>query len=182
MGTPKALLDYQGKPLISHIAVTLRTVFPDIVVVTQDARFAEAAGARAVPDVFPNRGVLGGIHAALSHFKEPTFCVACDLPYLRDDVLEFFASRGRGADAFVPRIDGFAEPLHALYAPSLLPHFERALQNEKPPAVADVLRRCSVRWLDAELRAFDPELRFLTNWNTPEDVASTVEIDRTLKQ
>jgi molybdopterin-guanine dinucleotide biosynthesis protein A len=179
MGTPKALLPFEGAPLITRIAATLREVFPEIIVVTSEARFAEAANASMVEDVFPHRGVLGGLHAALHYFKEPTFCVACDLPYLRADVLQFFASRHRGADAWVPRINGCAEPLHALYAPALLPHFERVLQNERPPSVETVLSACSVRWLDAELRAFDEDLKFLTNWNAPDDLPSTVEIDRT---
>lgn len=181
MGTPKALLQLEGTPLIARIAAQLRSVFPELVVVTGEPEFADAAGARAIPDVFPHRGALGGLHAALHHFKEPVFCVACDLPYLRPDVLQYFAAQRRGADAWVPRIDGHAEPLHALYAPTLLPVFERALQAEKPPAVETVLRGCSVRWLQDELRAFDPELKFLTNWNEPMDLPATVQLDQTTR-
>jgi molybdopterin-guanine dinucleotide biosynthesis protein A len=178
MGTPKALIEVEGSPLIARIAATLREVFLEIVVVTSDERFAQAANARAIADVFPDRGVLGGLHAALHHFKEPVFCVACDLPYLRADVLQLFTSH-RGADAFVPRINGRVEPLHASYTPRVLPVFERSLHSESPPPVETVLSGCSVRWLDAELRAFDKDLQFLTNWNSPNDLPSTVVFDRT---
>ena len=179
MGTPKALLEVDGQPLIGRIADTLRAVFPDILVVTGDERFAAAAKADSVPDIVPDRGVLSGLHTALDYFKEPVFCVACDAPSLSTEVLQYFAAQTRGADAWVPCIDGRAEPLHSLYAPSLLPVFARMVLREKPPPIVSILQLCSVRWLDSELRAIDPELNFLTNWNSPADLPGTVEFDRT---
>lgn len=169
MGAPKALLNYEGAPLIARIATMLGAVFSEIIVVSSDERFAAAAGAPRVGDVFPDKGVMGGVHAALAHFEKPVFCVACDMPFLRTDVLQFMA-RLEGSDAFVPRIDGFAEPLHAVYTPALRPVFEAALGAERPGSMEKTLRGSNVRWLDGELRAFDDGLKFLTNWNLPEDV------------
>ena len=178
MGTPKALLLFEGEPLIARAAKVLRKAFDEIVVVSSDERFARAADAPMISDRVANRGVAAGIHAALAHFGAPTFCAACDAPFLDARFLRFLAEQSAEFDAVIPLHLGRAEPLHAVYAPSLLSFFSGELQKERPASVEAILRDAAtngakVRWIkEDESRHFDATLRFFINWNTPEDVAA----------
>ena len=170
MGTDKALLDFEGQPLVARVAGVLRLLFPKVVVVTADQSVSRAANFPAIRDVFPDKGPLGGVHAALEYFKAPTFCVACDLPFLNQNVIRFLCESFDNCDVLAPRINSRMEPLHAIYAPTCLPILETALQNERVPRVERVLAPLSMRFIEEEeLRKFDPELKFLTNLNTPEE-------------
>lgn len=174
MGTHKALLEIEGEKLIARIAGVLRALFPRIIVVTSDSQIAQAAGLPAIADEIPRRGPLGGIHAALRHFNEPVFCIACDMPFVNAGAIEFLCLQYDNCDAVLPTTenDGAkrAEPLHAVYAPACLPIFEAEFESERVRPVERVLAEARVKCIEArELRVFDEELRFLRNWNTPQD-------------
>lgn len=169
MGREKALLEIEGEPLIRRTARVLRRVFAQIVVVTNTSEIAEAAALPAIGDLHADKGPLGGIHAALSHYGEPTFVVACDLPFLTVDFLRFLTENFEG-EALVPRSPQGLEPLHAIYAPGCLPVFERFLQETKVPSLRRVLEQVDARVLESEVAS-----RFgarFDNWNTPDDVAA----------
>ncbi len=170
MGTEKALLPFENQPLIAHIAAILRPIFPKVCVVTASKEVARAADLPAIPDHFPNRGPLGGIHAALTHFGAPTFVVACDMPFLNAAFIEFLA-RDFDAMALVPLGEGGFEPLHAIYSEKCAAIFENHLcGEEKMLPMRRILVEIGTRFASVETaREFDPNLRCFTNWNTPED-------------
>lgn len=170
MGSEKALLRVEGKPLIARVVAVLQPVFPKIRVVTSDPQVARAAHRFAIGDRFDNRGPLGGIHAALDHFRAPTFVVACDMPFLNVEFIQFLSQNFEG-DALVPLGEDGLEPLHAIYSPICAPIFEKHLQSgEKMPPLRRVLEQIDTRFVPLETaRSFDPTLKCFTNWNTPED-------------
>ena len=172
MGRDKALLPFNEQPLVAHIAQILAPMFAEIIVVTANAQTAEAAHLPAVADNFPNRGPLGGIQAALKHFGAPAFVVACDMPFLNADFIRHLCADFGDDTARVPLSDEGFEPLHAIYAPSCLPIFERYLRLDgKMPSLRRVLQEVSASWVGAAVtREFDGELKMFENWNTPEDV------------
>jgi molybdopterin-guanine dinucleotide biosynthesis protein A len=170
MGFPKALLPFEGEVLIARIAGILRPLFDEVLIVTNDEEVARAANCAAVPDIFPGKGPLAGIHAALEYFKAPAFCVACDLPFLRADVIADLCKEFENCDVLAPRVAGRMEPLHAVYAPSCLPVMSAALQNPRVGNVERVLAPLRLLFVDeAALRRFDKDLKFLTNVNTPQE-------------
>ena len=175
MGREKALLPFENQPLIAHIVSVLRPVFPDIGVVTSQSIVARAAKRPAIGDRFDNRGPLGGIHAALDHFRAPTFIVACDMPFLNPDFIRFLSQNFRQS-VLVPQNEGGFEPLHAIYLPQNIPIFESHLRGEgKMPPLHRILEEIDVRWVPVEVaRHFDPTLRCFSNWNTPQDVANLI--------
>ena len=171
MGRDKALIPFSNQPLVAHIAHILAPIFPKIIVVTANETIARAANLPAVPDQFPQRGPLAGIHAALSHFGAPTFIVACDMPFLNADFIRYFIQDFEGA-ARVPLSDGGFEPLHAIYAPACVPTFEHHLRgaSEMPP-MRRVLEEVGASWVAVEVaRRFDGDLKMFENWNTPADI------------
>lgn len=173
MGRDKALLDFNGAPLIAHIAHILAPIFDEIIVVTANPAIARAADTPAVADAFAGRGPSGGIHAALAHFGAPTFVVACDMPFLNADFIRYLcADFDADAGARVPISDNGFEPLHAIYAATALPTFERYLRGEgKMPPLRRVLEEIGASWVAPEVaRSFDSGLKMFSNWNTPADV------------
>lgn len=171
MGRDKALLDFNGQPLVAHIAQILAPIFDEIIVVTANSDIARAADLPAVADAFAGRGPLGGIHAALSHFDAPTLVVACDMPYLNADFIRFLCEDFDGSTRVPLSDDGF-EPLHAIYAATALPTFEKYLRNEgKMPPLRRVLEEIGAQWIAPKVaRSFDEELKMFRNWNTPADI------------
>jgi molybdopterin-guanine dinucleotide biosynthesis protein A len=166
----KALLEFQGQPLIARVAGVLRARFSEVIVVTANQEIARATHLPAMPDVYENKGPLGGIHAALAHFQKPVFCVACDLPFLNANAIDFLCAQLKNHDAVLPQIQNHAQPLHAVYTPRCTPIFETELQNERTRSVAGVLQALDVRFVtENELCVFDADLKFLTNLNTPQE-------------
>jgi molybdopterin-guanine dinucleotide biosynthesis protein A len=78
MGQDKALLDWNGQPLVTHMIQLLSTICDPIRIV----------GRQELPDPFPGCGPLGGILTALRSSETDTLIVtAVDLPFLTPDFL-----------------------------------------------------------------------------------------------
>lgn len=172
MGRDKALLEVEGEPLIRRTVQRLEPIFENLIVVTNRAEVGKAAGVKAIADAHASKGPLTGIEAALLHFQQPVFIVACDLPFLNADLIRFQCGLWRSElDAFVAQGDHGLEPLHAIWSNSALTSVQAFLQEERPPSLRRVLGELKVETLGIEdARCFDARLRCFENWNTPDDV------------
>ncbi|MEW6307480.1 MAG: molybdenum cofactor guanylyltransferase [Bacillota bacterium] len=169
-GRDKASLPFGGGTLAGHVVQTLRAVTGEVIVVAGWTAALPDVRVPVVPDLVPDRGPLGGIHAGLHAVKDSlAVCVACDMPFLRPDLLQYMLNESPGYDAVVPCVDGLYEPLHAVYAKSCLPVIERALAT--PGArVASVYPELKLRLLErAELERFGDPAILLFNVNTLAD-------------
>ncbi|TVR68411.1 MAG: molybdenum cofactor guanylyltransferase [Spirochaetaceae bacterium] len=132
MGSPKGLLEYDGKPFLTRILDVLETLSEDLICVTcrpEEYDF-EKQRLRFVPDYGGEpRGPLSGIMGALSAARHPLcIVVAVDMPFLNGRVLGYLAEQAEGVDAVLPVIEGDRlECLHAVYRDTCLPHGEEAL-------------------------------------------------------
>lgn len=174
MGRNKALLDVGGSGMLRRTVGLLRPLVDDLFIVADDAAPYAELGLPAVPDVHPARGALGGIHAALARARHPlVLCAACDMPHIERRVLELLLGRAEaGYDAVIPRINGFPEPLLAVYGRGALPGIERSIAAGRLK-VMDALEGLRVRFVEEEeLAAADPGLRSFVNVNTPEELAA----------
>jgi len=79
-----------------------------------------------------------------------------------------------GREAVVPHVNGFDEPLAAVYRTDLLPRVEQLLaeNRRRPVYLFDVVRTRRVK--AEELIDVDPELDSLFNVNTPEEYTSAL--------
>jgi molybdopterin-guanine dinucleotide biosynthesis protein A len=171
MGRDKALIDFQGRPIIAHVIDTLRAVSDDIVVVSNRSDLYSSFGARVVPDYDPPCGPLGGIAVGLQAVRHPlAVVVACDMPFLSVSLLRWLIDRADGYDAVVPQMGADFEPLHAIYRREChTPIVQRIERGERRVIsfFADVRLRPVP---EAEWRAIDPAGRSLMNLNTPDDL------------
>ena len=60
MGSDKALLDFDGMPLIARVIEQVQAVCADVVIVANDARRYARFGLPIVGAVYPGKGSVGG--------------------------------------------------------------------------------------------------------------------------
>jgi molybdopterin-guanine dinucleotide biosynthesis protein A len=171
-GSPKALLPFGGRPLIEHIAETLRSILPECLIVTNTPELYASLRLPMVGDVFPEGGSLGGIYSGLRAAPgAAALCVACDMPFLSGPLLAYLAGRAGEADVVIPDAGGELQTLHAVYGKACVPAMERRLRAGRLKVIGffDEVRVVRVPAEDVA-RFVDPDLAF-TNLNTPEEVA-----------
>jgi len=171
MGRNKALLPIEGKPLIEHIQKRLSEIFSQIVISTATANAFPQLQLPEVVDRYAETGPLGGITSVLESGLSPIFCVACDMPFLNRELIEFQCSI-LDRDAVIPVWDGRPEVLHSVYRATLLPAFQHGIK-ESLYKISDSLEESNIRYLlEEEIRRYDPNGFSFRNINTPEDYAS----------
>ena len=183
MGQDKALLrSGAGPTLLERTVATvhaagLREVVLSVSTVEQGRALRDAvpavAGLRLVVDAEPGRGPLGALYAALTAFPHHhVLLVACDMPRLEVAALRALLEKPRDADAVVPRVAGWDQPLTALYGPACLPLTARLLAQGRL-AMRDLLAApgLRVRFLDdARLARAGVVAAAFDNVNTPADL------------
>jgi molybdopterin-guanine dinucleotide biosynthesis protein A len=174
MGRDKAMLEIGGVTILDRTMALIRGVGIEPVLVGAPVEFSRAVAGRVIEDEWPGAGPLGGIITALrASQKSWNLIVACDLPYLTREWLEFLVARGLSskADAVVPMNEGGPEPLCATYARSteepLVAAFEGGVRG-----VIQALTHIRVEYLEpVEWKGFDSEGLLFKNMNQPADYA-----------
>jgi molybdenum cofactor guanylyltransferase len=174
MGRDKAMLEIGGVTMLDRTMALIRGVGIEPVVVGAPVEFSRAVAGSVIEDKWPGAGPLGGIITALGVSKKPwNLIVACDLPYLTREWLEFLVARGLSskADAVVPMNEGGPEPLCATYAKAaetpLVSAFEGGVRG-----VIQALTHIRVEYLEpVEWKGFDSEGLLFKNMNQPADYA-----------
>ncbi len=170
MGSNKALLPYRGGVFIEAICRQMRQLFTEVVLVTNSPEQYQFLPCKKVTDIYPGMGALAGLHAGLHHSANPViFAVACDMPYLNDELIGKLAEEIKGFDVVLPRTDAGFEPLHALYGKRCLPAMESCLRQgrRKILGFADQVK---VRdFTPQEIKLFDPDFASFSNINTPQE-------------
>ncbi|HLB59067.1 MAG TPA: molybdenum cofactor guanylyltransferase [Bdellovibrionota bacterium] len=90
MGINKALLPFNGTRLIDHMIGLLYRVTPNIDGIIVSGSVEETS---YVPDLFPQKGPLGGLFSVLEHFQKTNFTqllvIPVDMPLLTPELLSY---------------------------------------------------------------------------------------------
>src|SRR5258708_2400103 len=113
MGRPKAWLEVGDTYLLRYVAERLAPAFSEVMVsFAEPEQLEEPVPYRVVFDRRPSAGPLAGLEAGLAGARnEVIFAVACDMPYVTQEVAQMAVSAARRCDAAIPRIEGRAEPV-----------------------------------------------------------------------
>jgi molybdopterin-guanine dinucleotide biosynthesis protein A len=128
MGTEKAFLEFAGTTLLDRTLDIARQVIDDVRIVGRAERFAIYGP--IVYDVYPDRGPLGGIHAALrSSTTTLNLVLAVDMPFIEARFLRYLVEQARAnvAAVTVPFAAGRFQTLCAVYRRSFADLAEESL-------------------------------------------------------
>jgi molybdopterin-guanine dinucleotide biosynthesis protein A len=178
MGTDKAFLKIDGRPLIEHILAVFSTLFARTIVVTNTPDRYRNYGVEVTSDALDIRGPLTGIYSGLLRSgDEYNFVAACDMPFLNPRFIAYMGELTAGYDAVVPMFDGFLEPLHAIYHRGLLPIMETQVRRQDR-RIRGMFDHIQVRYVtEEEIVQFDPLKRSFRNLNTPKEYKEAVCLD-----
>ncbi len=171
-GEPKALVELGGKRIIERIVDVLGSVLSNLLIVTNTPELYAFLELPMVPDVFPDHGSLGGIYSGLKAAKgDGAFTVACDMPFLKAEVVRLVVSHAGEADVVIPKVGDQYETLHALYAKACLPPMEAMLKAKRFKVIGFFPQVRVLEIPEAEVaRLTDPDLCFM-NVNTLDELA-----------
>jgi len=170
-GRPKALMELGGRRIIERVMTALEAAVDDVLVVTNTPALYAFLGVPMVPDIYPDHGSLGGIYSGLKAASgEAAFTVACDMPFLRPEIVRLVVERAGSGDVVIPRVEGLYETLHAAYRKTCLPPMEERLLQGRLKII-DFFDAVRVVPIEAtELARYgDPAVVFM-NVNTPEEL------------
>jgi molybdenum cofactor guanylyltransferase len=174
MGTDKAFVDFEGHTLLARALALAREVSADARIVGSKDKFASFAS--VVEDEFPNRGPLGGIHAALraSH-TDLNLILAVDMPFVPRSLLEYLLQQARDAPEAVVVAPGGNEgwqPLCAVYRKKFAIAAEAALRagRNRIDLLFDAASTRVIENDELEKAGFSSDV--FRNMNTPEQLQS----------
>jgi molybdopterin-guanine dinucleotide biosynthesis protein A len=171
MGRDKALLELEGVALIVRTARLVESAAERCAIIGDTVRL-EGLELFVIDDEFPGAGPLGGIATALRASQaEWNLIVACDLPYLTREWLEFLIGHAMqsDADAMLPMNERGAEPLCAMYHKRAEAAIRAAL-DRGVRKVTDGLADVRIKFIEPrEWKGFDSDGLLFKNMNSPAD-------------
>lgn len=177
LGMDKAFLPWEGRTLIEHVMETLRPVVDEVLVVVKDVRRFRHLDGTIVADRVPDAHALGGLYTGLRLARHARcFVCACDAPFLNPRLIRFLAEQAPQDDLVIPQTARGLQPLHAVYAKTVLPVIEEQLRIRQWDLKA-LVPRVRAHIVSAErLCQCDPEDRSFFNLNTLADYMTALGI------
>ncbi len=170
MGRVKPLIATPSGTLLDYIVHRLGPLFSEVIV-TGHAKIPVPIGVRWVEDRYPLHSPLVGIEAGLTAAAyERCFVIACDMPFAEPNLVGHLIAAARGGKPVVPVVNGYEEPLFAVYTKSALPVIRAEIAAGMLKAGTIWARLDANRIGEEELRVFDHELNSFINLNTPRDL------------
>jgi molybdopterin-guanine dinucleotide biosynthesis protein A len=171
MGSDKAFVRIGDETLLSRALKAAQSLGGEIRIVGDARKFA--AFGRVVEDVYPERGPLGGIHAALvSSGTELNLMLAVDFPFIAPEFLKYLLARARESNAMimVPQAGGRLQPLCATYRRGFAEIAEEALARgeNKIDALFDRVETRVIEEAELVQARFSADM--FRNLNTPGDL------------
>lgn len=178
MGSDKAFVELEGKPLLTRMLALASAVALEVRIVGSKSKFGDYG--RVIEDEFPDHGPLAGIHAALrSSSTDLNLILAVDMPFLEMDFLRYLAEQAAAKQSAVvtlPRAQGNWQTLCAVYRKPFLPIAEDALREGKNK-IDPLFSKVEVRAIEeAELRKQNFSPAMFRNLNTPEELQQASKI------
>jgi len=182
MGKNKAFIEIDGVPIIRRIHNLFKTLFSEIVIVTNERKLFQDFDAKIYPDLIPDRGVLGGLYTGVLYSSFPhAFCVACDMPFLKSAVIRYLIEKIEDYDVVVPRTKDGLQPLHAIYSRNCLDPITKIME-QKQFKIIDFYSMVKVNVVEEnEFRSLDPTRESFLNVNTPKELGLIKKLKHVLQ-
>ena len=182
MGTDKASVRLGRETLLQRCCRLISAFADPVVVVAGPSQELPKLdrGILVVRDDLPGEGPLPGLLAGLRHLRNvrqavsnddfPIWVGSCDAPFVNAGVVKTMVSELQDFDAVAVRHGGQINPHSAVYRSRVIDTVERIVLSGERRATS-VLEQISVKTLESSvLQGIDPDLSFLCNINTVEDL------------
>lgn len=177
MGTNKALLKINGKTIVEILISKMQELFTETIIVTnsiEEYKFIVECGrykkVRIIRDIVPDMGSLSGLHSGLVDSKSKyNFIVACDMPFINQDVILYMLEESKGYDVVIAERNSRLQPFCAVYSKNCIkPIKDEVLKNNL--RVRDFFKYVKVKVItEKEAARYDLDGLSFVNINTPED-------------
>jgi molybdenum cofactor guanylyltransferase len=179
MGRPKALLPFDGEPLIVHVVRALKKMFAETVVVAAPDQELPELSAILARDEVAYRGPVSGIyHGLKAATTDVCFVASCDAPFLNLQLIAHLLTQISDYEVVVPYWQERFQPLHAVYRTSVAPLLKDQLERGelRPIFLYDKVRTRKIH--EAEIRRLDPEGLSFLNMNSPAEYDAALQLWR----
>ncbi|MDT3740152.1 MAG: molybdenum cofactor guanylyltransferase [Candidatus Kapabacteria bacterium] len=130
MGENKSFLKIGDITVIEHIVELLKSIFSDIIIITNEPELYEFLNVRLFSDIYKNAGPLAGIHSGLiNSASEKNFIISCDIPLMTAEMIKSIVDYPSDKLITIPKADGFVQELCGIYSKSLIPVIEKIISD-----------------------------------------------------
>lgn len=133
MNFPKCLVSLEDYKIIDILLSNLKNLFEELFIVTNYPELYFDRGVSLLGDIYPFKGPMAGIHVALKNSKYDVFAFACDMPFIKKEIIEKTASSHFSKNSMITicSFKGKIYPLPGIYSKKLYAEIERLLKEEK---------------------------------------------------
>ncbi len=108
----------------------LQKVFNEVIVVSSNTEHYDGLNVHVVSDILSGSTPLIGLHAGLLHStNEYNYVIACDMPFINFNFIDYLDSLIDEADAYVSEYHNYIEPFNAIYNSSIVNIIEEFISN-----------------------------------------------------
>jgi molybdopterin-guanine dinucleotide biosynthesis protein A len=171
----KALAEIKGRRIIEVSAELLTKHFTAVYISTNTPEFFFYLGLPLVGDIVEQRGPISGIYSSFISTGAPElFFMACDMPFIKPEVIELIKLKFHGQDAVLPVHKGLPQPLLGIYSRRIVPQLAKRIQQNMK-AMWDLLQGITAQFIpEQEMLRVDPEGRSFVNINTLEEYRNLI--------
>lgn len=161
----KALLSYKEKTFIENI-IEYGCDFKEVIIIANNKDIYKDFGVRVVSDIFKGNGPLSGIHSALYNSRtDYVLCVACDMPLITKEVLNFLGNYGNNYEVLIPMVKGRLQPLCSIYSKDIIGTLEQSIEKHE-----NKLQNIILNLNYKVVKELEYKEREFYNFNTPNDL------------
>lgn len=169
-GQNKAFADIGGIRMIDRIAEKMKNIFEQVILISNEKERYEYIGIPVIEDLIKGLGPIGGIYTGLmSMSNQAGFFIACDMPFVNEQLIRYMIGIRDDHAAIVPMVAGNAEPLHAIYSKSCLSTIKKLIDSNTY-RVKLSYEKMPVRYIrEDEIEKFCVPNKAFSNINTPDE-------------
>ena len=173
MGENKAFIEIEGIHIIHRIYNLFKELFQETIIVTNQKDLFSNFETKIFTDLIPNKGALGGLYTGIFFSTyQYSFCVACDMPFIKKDLVQFLLEQIKKEDVIIPRTKDGLQPLHAIYSKNCLNPIKKVIDLGKY-SIIDFYDMVQVKVIyEQDFISIDPLGESFVNVNTPVELLS----------
>jgi molybdopterin-guanine dinucleotide biosynthesis protein A len=175
-GENKAFIKLEGVPIVHRIYTLFKELFKEVLIVTNQQELFKNFDSKIYSDLLPHQGALGGLYTGLFFATfQYSFCVACDMPFIKKELVQYILTQIGGEDVIVPRTQDGLQPLHAIYSKTCIDPI-KIIMDQGKYKIIDFYHQMNIKILEEEdFILLDPLRESFINVNTPEELHSILK-------